>query len=511
VPLQLCHTLYSDYQHPACIVPQVCVEDRLSMSASTGTAQPTGPVASRTRGKLAAGQLPRFFAAACSGDVGSIQQLLQAGVPVNCRMDGVTALHAAAATGHLDVAQLLLAAGAEAECVAAVGAYSATPLHMALTRLEAAQGPDKPLLMELPIPPAATQPTGAAADAAAYAAVAVVLLKAGADLFTPVPGLGISPAVVFTRPDRTSLLRHMLDAGCSPNMHGADGKTLLHLAAAMGNQEAVQILLDRGAAVDAAKTNGMTALYAAAVCHETEVVQQLLAAGAAVAKAGTTVLHCLALDRSEADPSATSAQAAGSTHAVAPQWLRDMVQLLLRHGADVDAVDPKGLTALHYSARVGNTAAAALLLEFGADVNVVDSDGYTVLVTAVAHKQRAVAHLLLQSGAAVNAVAGRHAALIPAVLAGDAAMVQLLLQFGADPNTLGANQPVLLLTACKGFEHVVQVLLDAGADTEHALRIAVDCRQLPVVKVKKKNEVLQGLTSSYAATNPGKEGKDKGP
>jgi len=24
------------------------------------------------------------------------------------------------------------------------------------------------------------------------------------------------------------------------------------------------------------------------------------------------------------------------------------------------------------------------------------------------------------------------------------------------------------------------------------------------------NEVLQGLTSSYAATNPGKEGKDKG-
>jgi len=27
---------------------------------------------------------------------------------------------------------------------------------------------------------------------------------------------------------------------------------------------------------------------------------------------------------------------------------------------------------------------------------------------------------------------------------------------------------------------------------------------------KKKNEVLQGLTSSYAATNPGKEGKDKG-
>jgi len=29
--------------------------------------------------------------------------------------------------------------------------------------------------------------------------------------------------------------------------------------------------------------------------------------------------------------------------------------------------------------------------------------------------------------------------------------------------------------------------------------------------VLKTNEVFQGLTSSYAATNPGKEGKDKGP
>ena len=30
-------------------------------------------------------------------------------------------------------------------------------------------------------------------------------------------------------------------------------------------------------------------------------------------------------------------------------------------------------------------------------------------------------------------------------------------------------------------------------------------------RLKKKNEVLQGLTSSYAATSPRKEGKDKVP
>jgi len=39
------------------------------------------------------------------------------------------------------------------------------------------------------------------------------------------------------------------------------------------------------------------------------------------------------------------------------------------------------------------------------------------------------------------------------------------------------------------------------------------CRVCTDLSVRKrmKNEVLQGLTSSYAATNPGKEGKDKGP
>jgi len=296
------------------------------MSASTSTAEPAGPVASRTRAKLAADQLPRFFAAACSGDVGSIQQLLQAGVPVNCRRDGVTALHAAA-TGHPDMAQVLLVAGAEAECVA-VGAYSATPLHMALKRLEAAQYPDKSVLMALPIPPAATQPSGAAADAAAYAAVAVVLLKAGADVFTPVPGLDISPAGVLATLGKSTLLQHMLDAGCSPDMHGADGRSVLHLAAAMGNQEAVQLLLDHGAAVDAATQDGTTALFGAAVCQATEVVQQLLAAGAAanaVAESGSTVLHCLAMCGCAADPSATAAQEADSTHPVAPQWLRKTI------------------------------------------------------------------------------------------------------------------------------------------------------------------------------------------
>jgi len=150
----------------------------------------------------------------------------------------------------------------------------------------------------------------------------------------------------------------------------------------------------------------------------------------------------------------------------------------------VDAVDLEGRNALHYAARVGNSAAAALLLEFGADVNAANSRGSTALGFAVANSKLAVAHLLLQSGAAIaNAVDGTHSALTPAVLVGDASMVQLLLQFDADPNTVGADLPLLLLAAAEGHQQVVQALLDAGADTEHALRVAVEHRRVAVVKV----------------------------
>lgn len=51
-----------------------------------------------------------------------------------------------------------------------------------------------------------------------------------------------------------------------------------------------------------------------------------------------------------------------------------------QHGADVNAVDVSGQTALHWSAVRGAIQIADLLLEEGARVNAADVFGYQVCI-----------------------------------------------------------------------------------------------------------------------------------
>ena len=54
-----------------------------------------------------------------------------------------------------------------------------------------------------------------------------------------------------------------------------------------------------------------------------------------------------------------------------------VIAALLAMGAEVDAVDDEGQTALHYAATVESAASCRLLLEAGADPEVEDDDGDT--------------------------------------------------------------------------------------------------------------------------------------
>jgi ankyrin repeat protein len=69
----------------------------------------------------------------------------------------------------------------------------------------------------------------------------------------------------------------------------------------------------------------------------------------------------------------------GSTalHLAADQDHREIINLLIDHGAEVGLVDKLGRTPLHRSARLGYGTATKLLLNTGSLVTTEDNDGRT--------------------------------------------------------------------------------------------------------------------------------------
>ena len=148
----------------------------------------------------------------------------------------------------------------------------------------------------------------------------------------------------------------------------------------------------------------------------------------------------------------------------------DAVRDLLAEGADVNAAQGDGMTALHWSARQGDPSLVGTLLDAGADVHAGTRIGhYTALHMAGEVGAGEVVELLLDAGAdpmARISVAGHPTALHFAAASGSARAVEALLGAGADVNAREESwgQTPLMFAASKGRTEAVWSLLAAGAD-----------------------------------------------
>ncbi|XP_049331691.1 transient receptor potential cation channel, subfamily N, member 1 [Astyanax mexicanus] len=170
-----------------------------------------------------------------------------------------------------------------------------------------------------------------------------------------------------------------LKKGVPLHMPNKSGAVCLHAAAKRGHTAVVKALLLKGAHVDATTKDGQTALHIAVQNCKPQVVQMLLGFGAQVQLRGgkdlETPLHVAARVKEG----------------------EKVAEMLLKSGAEVNAEQENGETAMHVAARYGALQMMRALTEEGADLTWRSKVGETPLHVAVHHCHAHMVEAILNS------------------------------------------------------------------------------------------------------------------
>jgi ankyrin repeat protein len=217
-----------------------------------------------------------------------------------------------------------------------------------------------------------------------------ILLAAGADpnLLSDDDGLGTGMTALmlavesFFSSHRQSVAKLLLSGGADPNQRGASGKTAIFYAALAGSGyvDCVETLIAADADLDLRDDRGHTVLTAVAAAENYPMLNLLMQAGAS-----TVGLESIQLIQ------------AASTGNI------DRVQSLLATKVSLDL--DRG-AAIGNAAAAGHTQIVELLIRAGANVNLRDKLGFTPIASAAYAGYGKIVNLLIAAGADIQAPAG---------------------------------------------------------------------------------------------------------
>ncbi|HXA66305.1 MAG TPA: ankyrin repeat domain-containing protein [Bryobacteraceae bacterium] len=349
-----------------------------------------------------------------------------------------------------------------------------------------------------------------------------LLIRAGAHV-SAANKAGATPLLLATINGNSGLIERLIAAGADPNApltKSAD--TALMMASRTGKIGAMKVLVDHGARVNAKETwGGTTALMWAVSERHSDVAKLLIDHGADVNAKSNFV------------PSASGRGFEGTTPVAAKpnQGIEEFAsglltplmfaareddiesaRLLVKAGADINAIGGDGKDALGLSLFNGSYDVASLLIDSHANVNQADAQRFTPLFWAVDRRNMETApnfpwmvttdplpliKKLLDAGANPNAVINSTprahmregsprivyaTALMRAAFSGDIELVKLLLAHGANPHIMSSDKETTLMAACgtgfiNGYNRqrtpaerleVVKLLIDLGEDVNAA-------------------------------------------
>ncbi len=302
------------------------------------------------------------------------------------------------------------------------------------------------------------------------------LLKTNSALLKEPTTHGLRPLhmAVMCMPASKEVFDLLLAKGADVNVRDDSGCTPLHYAASIGNTEFVRILLEKKANPNVTNELGATPMWQAVGFHHREIVEMLLNNG------GDPNIG--------SGPTGTPLMVAASSLTPLDDDLIAITKALLAKGADVNAKDSAGRTALH---QAKHKVIVELILAQKVDLNAFDNDGWTPLHMARQAEKIEVAEALAKAGAKdwVKVVGGRE--IHQAAADGDAERVKALIKANPDSvNTRDKNNATPLFWAvAQGHLNIVELLINTKADVN--ARIGESVTPLSVAKDKAIIELLK--------------------
>ena len=365
--------------HLACMNRSAAMVDRLVAARANANA------------KLLNGETV-LMTCARTGDPKTVKALLAHDAHVNAKESGhqQTALMWAAAEKHPEVVRLLLEAGADTKARSL--SYVMTVVDEQTQRAgreklnyDVARGGMTALLF---------------AARSGDVESARLLLAAGADANDKSPD-GISAVILAAHSGSREVGILLLEKGADPNASEI-GYSALHAAVLRNDLNLVKALLAhgadpnsklvRGTPIRRSNTDynlpktlvGATPYLLAAKFAESEIMEALASGGADVKMTMSDGATALMLAAGLGSPRSRRVNRVVESDAA----VVDSVAVALRLGADVNAVNAAGDTALHVAAEGGNDVVVEVLAEHGANLNSKNNRGQTPLTVAMASARR---------------------------------------------------------------------------------------------------------------------------
>jgi ankyrin repeat protein len=395
------------------------------------------------------------------GDIKQVKLLISQGVDVNIdvnitdardRKYGMTPLYMAVMENHKDIAELLIDNGADIN--ANTGVRNWTPLQALIIdyvmQRESARGFKKDM--------------------------ASLLISKGADVNSIVRNGNtlLQSAVSIGDLD---IIKLLIDKGAKLDVKASDGSTVSHAAAVPGRKDIIELFVSKGADVsgfniaafmgdldrvkefvekgtdvDVKDEAGWTALSWAICGGQKNVAEFLIEKGADVntkCNRGWTPLFFarnkelseLLIDNgADVNTYSTDVHSGMPLHTAVAYGRRDIVELLINKGAEIDSKTNNGGTSLSLAAQLGNRDIAELLINMGAEIDSKANNGGTPLRAAAIYGQRDVAELLINKGADINSKDNNgRTPLHWAVANGHRDIIELLINKGAELNIKADN------------------------------------------------------------------------